>query len=307
MKLMQKAIRCLTDEAYRFDIQNVLGWHRGMSDEAYLKKKYRLTFGRDCDLENPKTFTEKLQWIKLYDRRPIYTVMVDKAAAKEYVQSVIGAEHVVPTIAVYDDVSQIDFQSLPQKFVMKCTHNSGRGMCICTNKDELDQSRVRRGLEQGLREDYYLTNREWPYKNVKPRIIVEQFLEDRVDGELRDYKFFCFNGEPKVLYIAQGRGQSETFADFYDMDFQHLDLKIDHEIAPQPPHKPVCFEQMKAFAAKLSKDIPHVRVDFYEVNGHVYFGELTFFHCSGFEAFHPEWWDEIFGSWIRLPEKTITD
>jgi hypothetical protein len=187
--------------------------------------------------------------------------------------------------------------------VLKNTHDSG-GLVICKDKTKLDIPAARQKLGKFLKRNYYDQNREWPYKNVKPRIIAEEYMEDTRQGELRDYKFFTFGGEPKVLYIAQGRGRGEdTVADFFDMDFNHLPFTIDHEMAPVPPEKPENFELMKKLAAALSAGTPQLRVDFYEVDGKVYFGEMTFFHCSGMAPFHPESWDKTFGDWVRLPEK----
>jgi hypothetical protein len=180
-------------------------------------------------------------------------------------------------------------------------------MFICKDKSKItNYGRIRRALKKGLKEDKYLPFREWPYKNVQRRIIAEKYMEDLVTGELRDYKFFTFGGVPKVLYIAQGRGKGgPTVADFFDMDYNHLPFTIDHDMADTAPPKPACFEEMKRLAAILSEGTPQLRVDFYEVDGHVYFGEMTFFHCSGFEAFHPKEWDEIFGSWVTLPPKHV--
>lgn len=273
-----------------------------VSDEKFLKRKYKIFLNKKLNLENPETYTEKLQWLKLYDRRSEYTIMVDKCTAKSYVASKIGEEYIIPTIGIWDSPDEIDFDQLPEKFVIKCNHNSGLGMYICCDKNKMDISKVRRNLKKGLAQNYYLTGREWPYKNVKRCIIAEKYMEDSTYKELRDYKFFTFNGIPKVLYITQGRGtNSETVADFYDMEFNHLPFTIDHEMSKIPPKKPECFEDMKRLAAILSEGTPQLRVDFYEVDGKVYFGEMTFFHCSGFENFHPEEWDKIFGEWIILP------
>lgn len=276
-----------------------------LSDKKYLKLKYFYTMHKRLNLKNPETYTEKLQWLKLYHHIDRYSEMVDKATAKEFAAGIIGKEHIIPTLGIYNSADEIDFDSLPQQFVLKCTHDSG-SISICKDKSRYDTEKAREQLNTYLNINSFVGGREWPYLNVKPRIIAEKYLEDLADGELRDYKFFCFSGEPKVLYIAQGRGDNRpTVADFFDMDFKHLDLKIDHEMADTPPSKPQCFDQMKEYAKKLSAGIPHVRVDFYEVNGKLYFGEMTFFHCSGFAAFHPEEWDKTFGSWIKLPSINV--
>ena len=206
-------------------------------------------------------------------------------------------------LQAWDRAEDIDFDALPDRFVLKPTHDSG-GLFICKDKSRLDIPAVRRQMQKALRRDYFRQNREWPYKNVHRRIIAEAYMEDSASRELRDYKFFTFGGQPRVLYIAQGRGRGEpTVADFFDMEFNHLPFTIDHDTAAVPPEKPAQFELMKALAAKLSAGTPQLRVDFYEVDGRVYFGEMTFFHCSGLYPFHPEEWDRTFGDWVELPEK----
>lgn len=279
-----------------------LGVSLAISDEEFLRRKYRFYMGKEPDLIDPKTYTEKLQWLKMHDHRPEYTIMVDKCAAKQLVAERVGSQYVIPTLGVWNDPDDIDFDMLPEQFVLKCTHDSG-GLVICKDKSKLDLDTVRKKLRKCLKRDYYSVHREWPYKNVQRRIIAETYMEDAVDAELRDYKFFTFGGKPKVLYIAQGRGKGEpTVADFYDMEFQHLPFTIDHDVAPKPPHPPENFALMQQLAEKLSAGTPQLRVDFYEVNGKVYFGEMTFFHCSGFAAFHPEEWDMTFGRWVALPK-----
>lgn len=302
-KIMRAGLKYVFDSDYRF-VFNSSKTHMydKLSDEAFLKRRYKAALHKDLNLDHPQTYTEKLQWLKLYDRRPTYTVMVDKCAAKEYVASKIGGEYIIPTLGIWDDPDDINFDLLPEKFVIKCNHNSGIGMYICRDKSKMDVLQVKENLSKGFMQNYYFIGREWPYKNVKRQIIAEKYMEDSTYKELRDYKFFTFGGVPKVLYIAQGRGKGEpTVADFFDMDFNHLPFTIDHDMADVPPEKPVCFEEMKRLAAILSEGTPQLRVDFYEVDGHVYFGEMTFFHCSGFEGFHPEKWDKIFGDWVILP------
>lgn len=272
-------------------------------DKVFIKLKWRLCMDYPLDLENPKTFNEKLQWLKLHDRKPLYTLMVDKAEAKNYVKSIIGEEFIIPTVALYNGIEDVDFKVLPDQFVMKCTHDSG-GVVICRDKSKLDKNAALKTLSHFLHRRYYYQNREWPYKNVKPRIIVEKYMEDDQTKELRDYKFFCFDGEVKALFIASDRQNKdeETKFDFFDSDYNHLNIKNGHPNADVIPAKPQSFDLMKKLAAKLSKGIPHVRVDFYEVNGKVFFGELTFTHWSGFVPFEPREWDLIFGGWITIPE-----
>ena len=269
---------------------------RFIPSEWYLKWVYCGETGRKLNLKNPTRYTELLQWIKLYDHNPKYTVMVDKAEAKKWAAKLIGEEHIIPTLGVWEHFDDIDFSQLPDQFVLKCTHDSG-SVIVCRNKAELNLTAAKAKLEKALKKEYFYEGRQWPYKNVKPRIIAEQYLVNDETGDLRDYKFFSFSGEPKVMYIATGRGTGATYGDFFDMSFQHLDLCIDHQMAPTVPQKPALFEEMKAAARKLAQGIPQVRVDFYEVNGQFYFGEMTFFHCSGFTSFHPDEWDMTFGEW----------
>ncbi len=303
----KKILKFLTNKDYRFLVSAGKGWVGAMEPEQFLKRMYRISIGRELNLDSPTTYTEKLQWLKLYDHRPEYTCMVDKYAVKAYVAEKIGSEFVVPLLGVWDRVEDIDFEKLPDRFVLKTTHDSG-GIVVCKDKSQLDIPAAKRKLGSFLKRNYYVENREWPYKNVPHRIIAESYMEDSRYKELRDYKFFTFGGKPKVLYIAQGRGLGgETVADFFDMDFNHLPFTIDHDMAPVPPEKPANFALMKDLAAKLSEGTPQLRVDFYEVDGKVYFGEMTFFHCSGMEAFHPAQWDRTFGDWVVLPPKHVED
>ena len=273
------------------------------SDKQFLKIVFRECIGTELNLEDPKTFSEKLQWLKLYDRNPEYTKMVDKYEAKKYVADIIGEEYIIPTLAVYNNTSEIDLDALPDKFVLKCTHDSG-SVAICKDKKTFQKREAFAMLEKGLSKNYFWQNREWPYKNVKPRIIAETYMEDIETQELRDYKFFCFDGKVKALFIAEDRqGDEETKFDFFDADFHHLDIRNGHPNAKTPPAKPLSFEKMKEMAEKLSQGIPHLRVDFYEANGKIYFGELTFSHWSGFTPFEPEEWDLKFGEWLHLPSK----
>ncbi len=271
-------------------------------DRRFIEFIWNHRMNYPLNLDNPTKYNEKLQWIKLYDRRDIYTTMVDKYEAKKYVASIIGDEYIIPTLAVWDNVDEIDINILPEKFVLKTTHDSG-GIVICRDKSNFDIQKAKEKLNKSLKTDFYILGREWPYKNVPRRIIAEMYMEDDQTKELRDYKFFCFNGIPKALFIATDRqNREEPYFDFFDMDYNHLDMRHGHPNAPHLPEKPKCFEEMKLLAAKLSKGYPHIRVDLYEVNGKVYFGELTLFHHTGMVNFKPEKWDDIFGSWLYLPK-----
>ncbi len=279
--------------------RGLLNW---MKDETFLQLRYRAMMDRTPDLKNPRTYTEKIQWLKLHDRRPEYPPLADKSLVKEFVKNTIGEEYLIPTLVVWDKAEDIDFDILPDAFVLKCTHDSG-GMLICRDKSRLDREQAIARMDTLLRKSFFSINREWVYKNITPRIIAEPYMEDSRTGELRDYKFFCFDGVPKLMFVASERQKPDTDTkfDFFDMDYNHLDLINGHPNAAVPPERPENFERMKILAAKLSRNIPHVRVDFYEVDGKVYFGELTFYHFSGSVPFQPESWDETIGSWLTLP------
>lgn len=307
LKYAKSFVKYTIDPNYRFLIDSSRGRYDEMPDDQYLQRCFRACMGEDLHLDAPKTFNEKLQWLKLYDRKPEYTIMVDKYKVREYIKEKIGDEYLIPLLGVWDNAKDIDFDKLPNQFVLKCNHNSGLGMYICKDKSKLTKKQVReirKNLTKGLQQDYYLTGREWPYKNVPRKIIAEKYMEDET-GQLRDYKFYCFNGEPKIIMINSDREIGKTKADYFDMDFHWLDFKWGYDHAPVKPLKPKNFEKMKEFAAVLSKDIPELRVDFYEADNKIYFGELTFFDGSGFDKIEPKEWDDKLGEWIVLPEKSI--
>lgn len=272
------------------------------SDEFYIKKQFKYLLGYDVNLENPKTFQEKLQWLKLHDRKPIYTKMVDKYDAKEFIAEKVGKEFVIPTIGVYNSFDEIDFTTLPDSFVMKTTHDSGT-VIVCHDKNALNKKEVQKFLSKRQHRNYYFTEREWPYKDVKPRIIIEKNIN--INGEdLSDYKFYCFNGEPKALYITTNRGKIGGLKeDYYLIDGTHIDCtQIGYPNNEIQPKLPINFDRMKKLATDLSKGIPHLRVDFYEIDGQIFVGELTFSDGGGYALFTPEKYNRIFGEWIKLPD-----
>lgn len=277
-----------------------------ISDEAALKIQFRAVFGRQLNLDNPVTFNEKLQWLKLYDRNPLYTTLVDKAAMKDWAAARIGKDRLIPTLGIWEHFDDINFDNLPKRFVLKCTHDSG-SVVICTDRDSFDIKAARKKLTRALRRDYSRLGREWPYKNVPRRIICEPFIGNLGNGDLPDYKFFCFNGEPKIMFVATGRqSMPEPYFDYFDMEFRRLGIRNEHPNSPVSNFdKPIEFELMKEFAATLSKGIPFVRVDFYDSCGKARLGELTFSHWSGLSSFDPEVWDERLGSWIILPRTRV--
>ena len=274
-----------------------------VSSKNYIKTYFHISMGFEPNLDNPNSFSEKLQWLKLYDHNPVYTIMVDKYAVKKYVGNIIGEKYIVPLIGKWDKVEDVEWEKLPQRFVIKCNHDSG-GLVICKDKSKFDVKAAKKKLSKSLKRNLYYGTREWPYKDVKPCIIAEEYLEDEF-GELRDYKLFCFDGVAKALFIATDRQKEgvETKFDFFDMEGNHLPFTNGHPNANPTPPIPRSINEMKFIAEKLSKGIPHVRVDFYEVNGQVFFGELTFYHWGGIMPFNPREWDYTFGSWLKLPKK----
>lgn len=283
---------------------------RLLPDKPYLSLKFYLEFGRFPDWKNPQTYSEKLQWMKLYDRRPEYTIMVDKYAVKKYVADIIGEEYVIPTLGVWDRPEDIEWEKLPSQFVLKTTHGGGNtGVVICKDKTNFNKQEAAERLNESLRTDLYKVWREWPYKNVPRRIIAEEYIDPRPDTkDLPDYKFFCFDGVVKGLFVATERQNpnEEVKFDFFDADYNHLPLRQGHDHARITPKKPENFEQLKKVAEQLSKGMAHVRVDLYDLGDKVLFGELTLFHFSGMVPFEPEEWDKRFGEMLTLPGEKHT-
>lgn len=311
MKRQMKKTRDDTKSIFRFPRSRILMMLKKCSrlfpDKTYLSLFYRLDMGKQLNWGNPKRYTEKLQWLKLYNRKPEYTQMVDKYAVKEYVAKIIGKEYIIPTLGVWDRVEDINFEELPNQFVLKTTHGGGgSGVVICNDKSVFNYEEAQKRLSESLDSDLYCTFREWPYKDVPRRIIAEQFLADESGTELKDYKFFCFNGVVKCFKVDFDR-QSTHKANYYTPNWDLM--PFGEEICPpdysKKLSKPVNFEQMLSLASRLSRNIPFVRVDFYNVHGKIYFGEITFFPAAGFGRFTPEEWDEVFGSWITLPSTYI--
>ena len=281
-------------------IKKLLWW---MPDKPYLQLYYLAKLKKVLHLKNPQSFNEKLQWLKLNDRRPEYTMMVDKYLVRDYIREVLGEEYIIPLIGVWDSPDEIDFDALPDRFVLKCNHNSGVGMYICRDKSKMDVEAVKKELHRGLEQDYYLTGREWPYKNVPRKIICEKFMSDSPDAsDFTDYKFFCFNGKVDCVMVCLERSSGDTKFYFFDEDWKLKRLNIRGKNAPEgfTIPKPSCMDEMFAIAAKLSQDMPFVRVDLYQSNDQIYFGELTFFPDSGFDGNLLSETDEYFGSLIDI-------
>ena len=252
------------------------------------------------NLKNPQTFNEKLQWLKLYDRNPEYTKMVDKYEVREYIKEKIGEEYLIPLIGVYDKFDDIDFDELPNQFVIKCNHDSG-GLVICKDKGKLNIEETRKKINKSLKTNYYYDGREWPYKNVKPRIIIEKYMEDSNKSDLIDYKLFCFNGIPKIVLVCSERFSSSNMCEtWFDMNWKLIDMTESGHRVDSTISKPKQLKKMVELSKKLSKNIPFIRVDWYEIGDKLYFGELTFYPASGFEKFEPKEWNKKIGDMLSI-------
>lgn len=271
------------------------------SDKCYLKSLYYLIFGETLNLKNPKTFNEKIQWLKLYNRKREYVNLVDKIKVKDYVAGIIGKQYIIPTLGIWEKFDDIDFSTLPDKFVLKCNHDSGN-VVICRDKLKFDIDNAKKIIINSLKEDYYLRGREWPYKEVKRRIFIEEFLEDGTNEDMVDFKFFCFNGIPKFCQVIRNRHKGETI-DFYDMDWKlqnFVGLTPGINNSTDMIEKPRNFEEMRTIAEKISKGHPFIRVDLYNISGRIFFGEITFYPASGFGRFTPEIFNYKIGNLIEL-------
>jgi hypothetical protein len=277
---------------------------RLLPDESYMKLAYWEGTGKKLRLKDPVTFNEKLQWLKLNDRRKLYQICADKLQVRDYVAKKLGEEYLIPLLGSWEKAADIDFEKLPRQFVLKCNHNSGLGMCICKDKDKLDQEKVRRELDQGLQQDYYYHLREWSYKDLPRRILAEAFLSDG-SGSLADYKIHVFNGKARFILVCADRfDDSGLTEDFYTPDWEHMDIRRPGiPNAKKLQEKPQLLQQLVECAEKLGEELPFVRADFYVCGGKIYFGEMTFYPAGGVTPFDPPQWDETFGSWLQLPEK----
>lgn len=308
MSKIQSALQMLKSDRSTFMaaiIQNFFGW---LPDKTYLQLLYRFKMGHRLDLNHPKTFTEKIQWLKLYNRRPEYTLMVDKYAVKKYVADIIGEKYIIPTLGVWDKPEDIDWDALPNEFVLKTTHGGGSGgVVICKDKKTFDRNKAILTLRDSMNGDIYRSLREWPYKDVKKRVLAEKYMapKDMVNNpiyDLSDYKFFCFNGEPKYCQVIRDRHSKESI-DFYDMNWRHqefvgLNPIVSNGINPVP--RPLLLDDMICICHKLSENMKFVRIDMYVIDNRIYFGEITFYPASGMGLFNPDKWNEELGNLISL-------
>ena len=303
MSSIKTAITMLFKEPSTFFYTILKRYAYLFSDKTYIKLAYRLRMGRNLNLKSPITFTEKLQWLKLYDRNPIYTKMVDKGYAKEYASAILGPEYIIHTIGEWDNPNVIDWEKLPDSFVLKTTHGGGgEGVIICPEKSSINQESIISKLNRCLKQDIFLSSREWPYKNVKKRIIAEEMICVPEGEELMDYKFFCFNGQVKFFKVDFGRFQ-EHHANYYDVNGNILPFG---EIRFRPIHDhkiaiPDKLSEMISLAEKIAIDKPFIRVDFYYIKGKILFGEMTFYPAGGFGKFTEDKWDYIIGEYLTIP------
>ncbi len=303
MNSINKVIKCIFDSKYRFIALAEHEYYNSLTDEEYIKRMFKARMGYYPDLSAPQTFNEKLQWLKLYDHNPIYIQMVDKIEAKKVASEVIGEQHIIPTLGVWDHFEDIDFNALPKEFVLKCSHDSG-GIVICKDRDHLDYQMAKKKINKSLSYNFYWQGREWPYKNVKPRVLAETYISDSKTNEIKDYKFMCFNGVVKCCFVCSERFSADGLrVTFFDRDWNIMPFTRHYPKSEKELPKPNNYEQMIIMAEKMSKGIPFVRVDLYDANGTIYFGEYTFYPGSGYEEFEPDKWDEIMGQWLVLPEK----
>lgn len=274
-------------------------------DETYLHWYYYLNMHKSLNLKTPLTYNEKLNWLKLYDRNPYYTTLVDKLKVKDVVAQKIGDEHVIKTLGIWKLAEDIEWDKLPDRFVLKTAHGGGNiGVMICRDKSTFDRTKAVANMNAALKQDLYYYSREWPYKDVEPMIFAEEYMEDE-HGELRDYKFFCFDGKCRMVEVLTERQtRKDAYADFFDKDYSPLPFRGMHQRNSITPEKPQGFDEMVSIAEQLSVGFPHVRIDLYVIKGRVYFGEYTFYHNGGVTRFKPSEWDEKIGSWLKLPNNT---
>ncbi len=306
-KIAKNFGKYIRNEDYRFLVNARMGMYKNMPDNEYISKKYKALMGSAPDLDAPKTLNEKLQWLKLHNRKPEYSVMVDKYRVRDYIAETIGEEYLIPLIGAWDDPDEIDFASLPDRFVLKCNHNSGLGMCICRDKASLDIKKVKSKLKKGLKQDYYLSGREWPYKNVPRKIICEKYMTDSPDSsDLTDYKFFCFNGHADSVMLCLDRSSGDTKFYFFDKDWNLRRYNVRGKNAPADftLPKPKNMDKMFEIAKKLSEGMPFARIDLYNSDDHIYFGEITFFPDSGFDPNILAETDLYFGNLIDIDNLT---
>lgn len=303
MRSLKRVSELIFDKKKRFNFMIAHNMLTSMSDVEFLKKQYKLSTGKTLNLDNPVSFNEKIQWLKLFDRKSLYTDMVDKYEAKELFKNKIGEKYIIKTIGVYDSFDQILFEDLPKQFVIKTTHDSG-GVVICKDKDGFDYDNARRLINEHLAINHFNCAREWAYKNVKPRIIIEEYLDSIERDSSAEYKIFCFDGNAQFILVCTGNGHGDNRTnDFYDMEFNHLPVSGNYPNSEKPLDRPDELDEMVRIAEIIAEEIIQLRVDFYLTDGKIYIGEATFYHDAGYCKFFPPEWDTKFGEFINLPIK----
>lgn len=277
-------------------------WSKFLTDRCYLRLKYKLLIGNDLNIDDPESFNEKMQWLKLNDRKGVYSIMADKFRVKEYVSKLVGKKYIIPLLGVWKKFDDIDFNILPDKFVLKTTHDSG-GVVICRNKETFDIDLARKKLNKSLHNNYYWSGREWPYKNIEPQIIAEKYMQNGTDENLVVYKIFNFNGNPEIIQVIQDDKQDSETIDYFDVEWNLLTLQQNFPNSVVHIEKPQKLKKMLSIAKTLSAGFAFLRTDFFIINNEVFFSEFTFYSDSGFATFVPKEWDEILGEKIVLPNK----
>ena len=298
MNSLKKLQKFLIDKNYRFIILANMGFYNNLENDIYLKKLFKAIMARDLDFSNLRTYNEKLQWLKLNDKNDYYTTLVDKYAVREEIKKIIGEDFLIPLLGVWENANDIEFDKLPNQFVLKCTHNSGKGMCVCTDKNNLNIRKARKKLNKGLKENYYLKSREWPYKYVKPRIIAEQFIGEK-NRTPNDYKFFIIEGKIECIMVCSDRDTGKTNFSYYDIKWNdYSNEKNENKI-----QKPKMLDEMISITNKIIKGLPSIhtyRIDLYNVKNKIYFGEITFYNDGGFDDDITKETDELMGSKVKL-------
>lgn len=290
---------------FALSARGLLNW---MPDRAYLSALWLAYYHKKLDWKNPKSFNEKIQWLKTNDRNPLYPVLADKFAVRQYISDTIGEDYLIPLVGgPWNSFDEIDFAALPERFVLKTTHDSG-GVVICPDKAAFDHAQAKEKIEKSLRRNYYWGGREWPYRDISPRIIAEAYMENESRGELLDYKFMMFGGEHRCAFVCSNRFLGGKLnVTFFDPAWNRMPFERHYRADTQPFARPACYDEMIRVSRRLSEGLPFVRVDLYEIGGRVYCGEMTLYPGSGMETFQPEEWDYRLGEWLDLktlfPEK----
>ena len=271
---------------------------RFIPDEPYLKMVFWIKTGKKLNLKNPRTFCDKLNWLKLHDFKPEFTRLADKIAVRDHIKELLGEDICLPLLGVWEHYDDIDFDTLPDKFVMKCNHDSG-SVKIIRDKSSMDHAALREFFEGRLKLNPFVLGREYPYKDIKPRILVEKFMTSNTGRDIRDYKFLCFDGTPRYMFVISDRS-TDCRSDFYDMDFNRLPIVDTYPMSDEPMEKPVFFDEMVELVTKLAQGLRTVRIDLYEIDGKIYFGEYTFYDGGGFWPKEPEEWEYRMGDLIRI-------